>query len=161
VSKRIIALAALALTATGAAGCGGTAERSPAPRPGHHQASATPLDGVYAAQLDREALRGALAPIKPPLRLPGGWWTLTVDTAAHRLVLSHPGEGDTTVRITGVDGSQIRLAPDPDCEQRGASRTRPGRLAWFRAGATLRLKAIDLPCLTDNVLLTLAAWSRA
>jgi hypothetical protein len=55
----------------------------------------------------------------------------------------------------------MRLAPDPACEQRGPARNQPARLAWFKSRTTLRLKAIDVPCLTDEVLLTLTAWGRS
>jgi hypothetical protein len=95
-------LASLAFAA-GGLGCDSVSSRSPASasavmRSGD-RAAAGRLDGAYVARLDDRTLRTALAPIKPPLELPGGWWTLTIDTATRRLVLSHPGEGDNTQRI--------------------------------------------------------------
>jgi hypothetical protein len=74
------------------------------------------------------------------------------------LVISHPGMGDFTERITAVEDSEIHLAPSVACEQRGLGRTRPARLAWFRSGAYLRFQAIDVPCLTTSVLLTNTSW---
>jgi hypothetical protein len=122
--------------------------------------AAATLDGLYGAHLDRAALRRALAGLRPPLNLPGGWWTLNIDVADNRLTISHPDEGDYTERITDVRDDEIRLAPAVACEESGAARTQPARVAWFRAGAFLRFKAIDVPCRTTAVLLTLAAWRK-
>jgi hypothetical protein len=118
----------------------------------------TKLDGLYGAERDRRTLRNGLAPLDPPVRLPGGWWTLRIDGNHRRLVISHPGMGDFTERITAVEGSEIRLAPSVACEERGLGRTQPARLAWFTSGAYLRFQAIDVPCLTTNVLLTTTSW---
>jgi hypothetical protein len=152
----------LAAVVLAIAGCGGaTQDRQSAITPtsaGTGPAVATKLDGLYGAQLDRRTLRKGLAPLDPPLRLPGGWWTLRIDGRTGQLVISHPDTGDFTERITAVEDSEIGLAPSVGCEQRGPGRTRPARLAWFRSGAYLRFKAIDVPCLTTDVLLTSALW---
>lgn len=164
-----VTLAALAI-AVGIAGCGSDADepRKPAsqPLPSSNAPTAAPavasrLDGLYASQLNRSALREALATVKPAVRLPGGWWTLTIDVGARRLTISDPQLGRYEQRITAVDLSHIELAPDTGCEQRGAARTEPARLAWFRSGTYLRLKAVNVPCLTDEVLLTMTAWRKS
>ena len=157
-----VALAAVAAMAFAAAGCGsesqGPQSAAAATTVGSGPAVTTKLDGLYGAERDRRKLRNGLAPLDPPLRLPGGWWTLRIDGRTQRLVISHPGTGDFTERITAVEDSEIRLAPSVACEQRGLGRTQPARLAWFKAGAYLRFQAIDVPCLTTNVLLTTTLW---
>lgn len=161
------ALAAIAVIAL-AGGCGGgsdTTQPEPVARPATSPVPpadpvARELDGIYGAELDAGALRQALATIKPPVALHGGYWTLTIDVGARRLTFSHPEEGDYTQRITAVDDSYIDLAPDTGCEQRGAARTEGARLAWFQSGAVLRLKAVRVPCLTNKVLLTLTPWRK-
>ena len=158
------ALAALAAMAVAAAGCGSESQDLQAAAAttamGSGPAIATKLDGLYGAERDRRTLRNGLAPLDPPVRLPGGWWTLRIDGRTQRLVISHPGRGDFTERITAVEGSEIRLAPSVACEQRGLGRTQPARLAWFKSGAYLRFQAINVPCLTTNVLLTTTLWHK-
>jgi hypothetical protein len=169
-SRLTLTLAAAAIAA-GAAGCGAGAD-APQEQPsqpvasstaqtGEQRALARRLDGLYGAELGRSTLRKALGAIKPALHLHGGWWTLTIDVGARRLSISHPEEGHYEQRITAVDASHLELAPDTGCEQRGAARTEPARLAWFRSGAYLRLKAVNVPCLTDEVLLTITAWRKS
>ena len=160
-----VILAAVAV-AIAAAGCGSDTDgpRSPTAASStttSRDPTVMKLDGLYGATLDRRALRRALAPITPPLELPGGWWTLKIDAEARRLVLSHPSTGDFTERITAVEDAEIRLAPSLECEQRGPGRTQPARLAWFKSGDYLRFKAIDVPCLTSKILLTMTAWRTA
>jgi hypothetical protein len=167
-SKIKVTLAAVAI-AVGLAGCGGAGgeQREHPAQPAAsstaatgNQAIARRLDGLYGAQLGRGTLSKSLTTIEPALHLHGGWWTLTIDVGANRLNISHPQEGNFEQRITAVDGSHIELAPDTGCEQRGAARTQPALLAWFRSGVHLRLKAVSVPCLTDKVLLTLSAWRK-
>jgi hypothetical protein len=156
-----VALTAMAAMAVAAAGCGSETqdqESAATTTVGTATAVTTKLDGLYGAELDHRTLRNGLAPLDPPLRLPGGWWTLRIDGKTQRLVISHPATGDFTERITAVEDSEIRLAPSVECEQRGPGRTQPARLAWFRSGAYLRFQAIDVPCLTTNVLLTNTLW---
>lgn len=143
---------AVAVVAAGLAACGG----DDAPR-----AQATPhppLDGLYGAQLNAATLRE----LKPPVLLSGGWWTLTVDVGARRITLSQPEAAEhIELRVTAVGAGHIELAPDPACEQRGRGRTQPARLTWSRTSDHLRLRAVDVPCLTDEVLLTRTAWLAA
>jgi hypothetical protein len=146
--------AALALCAPG---CGETAKQPPP----QTAAAAHPLDGFYGADLPAENLRGALEQTKPPVELHAGWWTMTIDVAAGRLNLSNPQGDNVELRITAVGNGQIELAPDIACEQRGAARTQPARLNWTRSGTHLRFHAVDVPCLTDKVLLTLSGWQRS
>jgi len=153
-----VALTAAAAMAVAAAGCGSESQDRPGATAGGGPAVSTKLDGFYGAELDRRTLRNGLAALDPPLRLPGGWWTLRIDSKTRRLVISHPGTGDFTERITAVGDAEIRLAPSVECEQRGRGRTQPARLAWFKSGAYLRFQAIDVPCLTTNVLLTTTLW---
>jgi hypothetical protein len=159
-------LAAVAMT-IGLAGCGAsTSEQqaesaSAAPADtgrSPEQALARSLDGIYGAELDARALRKALKDTKPAVHLPGGWWTVTIDVGAHRLNIADPDGNSYEQRITAVDASHIELAPDTSCEQRGAARNQPARLAWFKAGALLRFSALSVPCLTDRILLTSTAW---
>jgi len=159
---------ATALTA-GVIGCGSTAdEQEPSP-PRAATASADPreraiarrLDGLYGAELGAGTLRAALSEIQPPVRLSGGWWTLAIDVGARRLNIRH-SEGDNfELRVTAVGDRHIELAPDTACEQRGAARTEPARLNWSRSGHFLRFHAVNVPCLTDQVLLTLTAWQQS
>ena len=167
---RRITLVALAI-AVSAAGCEAAddvqrkqlpqaAPASPTAQSGE-RAVARRLDGLFGARLHRSALRKALTGIRPAVPLPGGWWTLAIDVGARRLTISDPEAGRFEQRIIAVDASHIELAPDTGCEQRGAARTQPARLAWFRSGPYLRLTAVNVPCLTDEVLLTIAAWRKA
>ena len=157
-----VVLTAVAAMAVAAAGCASEPQdvgsAAATTTVGSRPAVTTKLDGIYGAERDRRTLRNGLAPLDPPVRLPGGWWTLRIDGKSQRLVISHPGTGDFTERITAVEGSEIRLAPSVACEQRGLGRTQPARLAWFKSGAYLRFQAIDVPCLTTNVLLTTTLW---
>ena len=161
-SPNRVVLTAVAVMAVAAAGCGSESPdmQSAAATTSVDSGPAvtTKLDGLYGAERDRRILRNGLAPLDPPVRLPAGWWTLRIDGKSRRLVISHPGTGDFTERITAVEGSEIRLAPSVACEQRGLGRTQPARLAWFKSGADLRFQAIDVPCLTTNVLLTTTRW---
>lgn len=160
-----LALTAVVAMAVAAAGCGSESQ-DPQSAPdtttvGSGYAVTTKLDGLYGAERDRRTLRNGLAPLDLPMRLPGGWWTLRIDGKTQRLVISHPGMGDFTERITAVEDSEIRLAPSAACELRGLGRTQPARLAWFKSGPYLRFQPIDVPCLTTNVLLTTTLWLKA
>ena len=172
-----VTLAAAAIAVT-LAGCGSQTRDTQAPSsPAREASAATRLDGLYLAKLDRRTLRHALASTNPPVSLPGGWWTLLIDSESHRLVLSHADTGDFSERLAMVDDSEIQLAPSVECEQRGPGRTQPSRLAWsmssrafrfesidvprFTTGTYLRFQPIDVPCRTTNVLLTSAHWHKA
>ena len=168
---RRITLVALAI-AVSAAGCEAAddaqreqlpqaAPASPTAQSGE-RAAARRLDGLFAARLHRSALRKALTGIRPAVPLPGGWWTPAIDVGARRPDNQRSGgRAFSSSAIIAVDASRIELAPDTGCEQRGAARTQPARLAWFRSGPYLRLTAVNVPCLTDEVLLTIAAWRKA
>jgi hypothetical protein len=158
-----ITLAAVAI-ALGAGACG--AADTP-PRTGtaavdtREQAIARQLDGLYGAELAAGTLRAALSETEPPVRLSGGWWTLAIDVGARRLNLRHSAGDNFELRMTAVGDGHIELAPDTACEQRGPARTDPARLNWSRSGHFLRFHAVNVPCLTDQVLLTLTAWQEA
>ena len=131
--------------------------------------AATSLNGLYVAKLDRRALART--------HLPGGRWTLLIDSQSHRLVLSHANTGAFTERLTAIDESEIRLAPSVACEHPGLGRTQPSHLAWitsgthfrfpsidvpsFTSGTYLRFQPIDVPCPATSVLLTSSLWHKA
>ena len=161
----VVVAAAIAI---GAAGCGATSEQRPqspstasaARGDTREQAIARRLDGHYGAELAAASLQMALSEIKPPVRLNGGWWTLTVDVGARRLNISNTGGDNVELRMTAIGDRHIELAPDAACEQRDAARTEPARLNWARNGHYLRFHAVNVPCLTDEVFLTLTARQR-
>jgi hypothetical protein len=146
--------------AIGVAGCGEQQEPTTAADP-RENAVANQLDGLYGAELAAGTLRDALSEIKPPVRLSGGWWTLAIDTRARRLNVRHSDGDNVVLRVTRVGDRHLELAPDTACEQRGAARTQPARLNWTRSGHYLRFHAVSVPCLTDQVLLTLTAWQES
>jgi hypothetical protein len=155
---------AAALIVAGLAGCGTTnpprSSQTPAPDTGE-EAIARQLDGFYGAELPAANLRAALREIKPPVLLSGGWWSLTINVAERRVNLSHTEGDNVELRMIAVGDGHIELAPDTACEQRGEARTEPARLNWTRSGTYLRFHAVNVPCLTDQVLLTLTAWQRS
>lgn len=156
-AKVVLATAALAI---GVAGCG--EQQQPATSAGPREdAVARQIDGLYGAELAADTLRDALSEIKPPVRLSGGWWTLTIDVGARRLNIRHSQGDNVELRVTRVGDGHLELAPDTACEQRGAARTEPARLNWTRSGQYLRFHAVHVPCLTDQVLLTLTAWQES
>lgn len=155
----LVVAAALTL---GLAGCGQSQPRTAtAAADPREEAIARQLDGYYGAELAAGTLSEALSEIKPPVRLSGGWWTLSIDIGARRLHISHSAGDNVELRVTRVGDGHLELAPDTACEQRGAARSRPARLNWSRSGQYLRFHAVDVPCLTDQVLLTLTAWQES
>src|SRR5262245_48591829 len=138
-----IALVATAI-AVAVAGCGRDT-RAPQSSPSA-ATNTTSLNGLYIAKLDRRALTRT----HPPVHLPGGWWTLLIDSQSHRLVLSHANTGAFTERLTAVDDAEIRLAPSVACEQPGPGRTQPSRFAWFTSSAHFRFESLDVPSFTSG-----------
>jgi hypothetical protein len=154
-------LAALALAATSLA-CGTDADQlrrsqagPTAPPTGAQtveQAIARRLDGLYTASIRGPGLRGA-----PGIHIPAGLWALRIDVAGRTLRLIPPEGGDITIRLAGVSGSRLRLAPDTACESR-AGRTAGSRLKWLRTATSLRLEAVRAPCRSDATVLTSSPW---
>lgn len=120
------------------------------------QAIARRLDGLYTASIHGPALRDAL----PGLHVPAGIWALRIDVGGRALRLIAPEGGDITLRLVGVAGSRLRLAPDTACESR-AGRTADSWLAWLRTDTFLRLRAIQAPCRSDATVLTSSLWRAA
>lgn len=158
ITATIVTSAAVALTS-----CGDGAHELPQTRasqtpPGSatqtaEQAIAQRLDGLYTAPIAGKRLRETL----PGIHLPGGTWALRIDVAGRTLRLIPPEGGDITLRVTGVDASRLRLAPDTACESR-AGRAAASHFAWSRTDAFVRLQTIRAPCRSDAALLTLVPW---
>ena len=158
-----VTLAALALAS---AGCGAHAQLSGETRAVHtarptaaetaERTIAARLDGLYTAPIASPALRQAL----PGLHVPAGTWALRIDIGGRTLRLTPPEGGDITLRVTGVDTSRLRLAPDIACESR-PGRTSASRFAWSRTDAFVRLQTIRAPCRSDATVLTIAPWRAA
>jgi hypothetical protein len=156
-----LTLAALAFAAA-SQGCGTDAQQPrptqpvPTARPTgaqtDEQAIARHLDGLYTASIRGPGLRGA-----PGIHVPAGLWALRIDVAGRALRLIPPEGGDITLRLTAVDASRLRLAPDIACESR-AGRTVGTRLSWLRTATSLRLEAVRAPCRSDATVLTSSPW---
>jgi hypothetical protein len=141
-SRPILIITALAL-AVAPAGCGAEPEaaRSASSQTGR-------LDGLYTATIPRLP------------RVPGGLWAMRIDVRGRQLRLTPPQGGEITLRITGLDASQLRLAPDTACESRAGRRV-SSSFTWTRTEPFLRLRAVHAPCRTDSAALTIAPWRAA
>jgi hypothetical protein len=160
--RATVTLAALALALVAApSACGTDAQPPPETQafPGSSQAQtseqaiARRLDGLYTASIDGPALRD----VRPGLHVPAGMWALLIEIGGRTLRLIPPEGGDITLRLVGVTGSRLRLAPDTACESR-AGRTADSWLAWLRTDTFLRLRTIHAPCRSDATVLTSSLW---
>jgi hypothetical protein len=142
-SRPILLIATLALAAT-AAGC--SADPEAAGRPASSDTER--LDGLYTATVPRSPA------------VPGGLWAMRIDVQGRRVRLTPPHGGDTTLRITGIGASRLRLAPNTACEARAGRRV-ASRFAWTKIESLLRLRALRAPCRSDAALLTSAPWRAA
>ena len=142
-SRPILIIAALAL-AVGPAGC--SADPNANARSASSQTAR--LDGLYTATIPRLP------------DVPRGVWAMRIDVRGRQVRLTPPQGGEITLRITGLDASRLRLAPDTACESRAGRRV-SSRFTWSRTERLLRLRAVHAPCRIDAAALTIAPWRAA
>jgi hypothetical protein len=147
------AAAALAVTASLAAGCGSDDENGESTVPGR-PATGLP-EGSYSTSVSEAQLAGISAAEQPP----AGSWEMNVD--GRRVRLTAPDGSTINETTADVSSDQLTLTANRtdesfacgDDPQRGIYR-------WASSDGSLRFTAVDDPCKDRTAVLTAGTWTQ-